>query len=98
MVNSKGFLPRKSFLFVSFYFLIFECSMVKAYKLTLLSKSKYDAIIVRIFRGRKMTSSNNKAASIYEGTNINAGDLLKILKKQSCLIRFKLDLGLFVIA
>ncbi|XKK34706.1 hypothetical protein HFP66_04210 [Bacillus sp. A17A.1] len=44
-----------------------------------------------------MTSSSNKAASIYEGTNVNAGDLLKTLKKQSCLIQFKLELGLFVI-
>ncbi len=41
--------------------------------MTLLSKSKYDAIVVRIFLGGKnMTSSNKKAASIYEGTNVNA--------------------------
>ncbi|PEZ03782.1 hypothetical protein CN349_03620, partial [Bacillus cereus] len=33
--------------------LIFEYLMVKTYKLTLLSKSKYDAIIVRFFRGKK---------------------------------------------
>ena len=44
-----------------------------------------------------MTSSSNKAASIYEGTNVNAGGFFENVEEQSCLIQFKLELGLFVI-
>lgn len=65
--------------------------------MTLLSKSKYDAIIVRFFRGRKMTSSSNKAASIYEGTNVNAGGFFENVEETKLFDQFKLELGLFVI-
>ena len=43
-----------------------------------------------------MTSSNNKAASIYEGTNVNAGGSFVSIEETKIFIQFKLDLGLFV--
>ena len=43
-----------------------------------------------------MTSSNKKAASIYEGTNVNAWGSFENIEETKLFNQFKLDRGLFV--